>query len=231
MNLGELGSFLYDQPLLALTIAAILLAVLAGMVSANRPQLGHGLRNTAYLGLGGAALLTVTQVALHNTHSEAALWLDGTRPASVEGNETVISQRADGHFWVEAQLNGTPVEFLVDTGATYTGVSAATAERAGLMPEEGTEGMVLDTANGPIVARKATAGSLRFGGIDAKGLTVAIAPDTESDINVIGMNLLSQLASWRVEDNRLILLPHGDCESATRNLGTAKVRPWDCAKP
>jgi aspartyl protease family protein len=207
VNLGELGSFLYDQPLLALTIAAILLAVLAGMISASRPHLGHGLRNTAYLGLGGAALLTVAQVALHNTHSEAALWLDSTRPTSVEGGETVISQRADGHFWVKAQLNGTPVEFLVDTGATYTGVSAATAGRAGLMPDEGDVGMVLDTANGPIVARKATASSLRFGGIDARGLMVAIAPDTESDINVIGMNLLSQLASWRVEGNKLILVP------------------------
>lgn len=207
MNLGELGGFLYSQPLLALTIAAILLAVLAGMIPANRLQLRHGLRNTAYLGLGGAALLTVAQAALHNTRSEAALWLDGTSPASVEGNETVISQRADGHFWVEAQLNGTPVEFLIDTGATYTGVSAATAARAGLVPDQGDEGMVLDTANGPIVARKATAGSVRFGGIDAQGLTVAIAPGTESEVNVIGMNLLSQLQSWRVEGGKLILVP------------------------
>ncbi|MCJ2186091.1 retropepsin-like aspartic protease family protein [Novosphingobium beihaiensis] len=209
MNLGELGSFLYAQPLLALTIAAILLAVLAGMLSASRPQLGHGLRGASYLGLAAAALLTVAQVAGHNTRSEAAFWLDRTRPASVEGNETVVSQRVDGHFWVEAQLNGVPVEFLVDTGATYTGVSRSTAERAGLRPDEGDEGMVLDTANGPIVARKATAGSLRFGGIEANSLMMAISPDTESDVNVIGMNLLSQLKSWRVEDNKLILVPKG----------------------
>ncbi|WP_067737230.1 retropepsin-like aspartic protease family protein [Novosphingobium naphthalenivorans] len=207
MNLGELGRFLYDQPLLALTIAAILLAVLAGMLSANRPELSNGLRNTAYLGLAAALLLTVAQVATHNTRSEAAFWLDRTRPASVEGNQTVVSQRVDGHFWVEAQLNGVPVEFLIDTGATYTGVSSATAQRAGLVPDAGDGGMVLDTANGPIVARRATANSLRFGGIEAKDLTVAIAPSAESDVNVIGMNLLSHLASWRVEGNRLILQP------------------------
>ncbi|MEJ2408423.1 MAG: TIGR02281 family clan AA aspartic protease [Novosphingobium sp.] len=209
MNLGDLGSFLYDQPLLALTIAAILLAVLAGMLSANRPQLGHGLRNAAYLGLAAAALLTVAQLASHNTRSEAAFWLDRTRPATVEGNQTVVSQRVDGHFWVEARLNGVPVEFLIDTGATYTGVSRSTAARAGLQPDESNEGIVLDTANGPIVARKATANSLRFGGIEANGLTVAIAPNTQSEVNVIGMNLLSQLKSWRVEDNKLILVPQG----------------------
>ena len=207
MNLGELGGFLFDQPLLALTIAAILLAVLAGMLAANRPRLAQGLRNTAYLGLIGALLLTVAELAGHNTRSEAAMWLDRTRPASVEGDETVISMRVGGHFWVEAELNGTPVEFLIDTGATYTGVSQNTASRAGLAPDEGDEGMVLDTANGPIVARKGTASSLRFGGIDANGLTVAIAPNTEVETNVIGMNLLSQLASWRVEDNKLILVP------------------------
>ena len=162
MNLGELGGFLFDQPLLALTIAAILLAVLAGMLAANRPRLAQGLRNTAYLGLIGALLLTVAELAGHNTRSEAAMWLDRTQN---------------------------------------------TASRAGLAPDEGDEGMVLDTANGPIVARKGTASSLRFGGIDANGLTVAIAPNTEVETNVIGMNLLSQLASWRVEDNKLILVP------------------------
>ncbi|SFG30515.1 aspartyl protease family protein [Novosphingobium sp. CF614] len=207
MSLVELGGLLSDQPLLALTIAAILLAVLAGMLSGSRPRLGQAMRSAAYLGLVAALLLTVAQLAGHNDRSEAAFWLDRTRPAAVEGDETVISMRSDGHFWVEARLNGAPVEFLIDTGATYTGVSQAMAARAGLLPDEGDRGMILDTANGPIVARRATADSLRFGGIEANGLTIAIAPDSESETNVIGMNLLSQLASWRVEGGRLILVP------------------------
>ncbi|HUD27781.1 MAG TPA: aspartyl protease family protein, partial [Novosphingobium sp.] len=68
-------------------------------------------------------------------------------------------------------------------------------------------GVILETANGPIVARMAEADSLRFGGIEANALPVAIGPDGEVETNVIGMNLLSQLAAWRVEDNRLILTP------------------------
>lgn len=207
MNLAELTGFLAAQPLLALTIASILLAVLAGMLIAGRPRLGQILRNAAYLGLAAALLLTIAQTASHNSRSEAALWLDATRPAAVEGDETVIAMRADGHFWVQAQLNGAPVDFLVDTGATYTGVSRAAAARAGLAPDPGDSGIVLDTANGPIVARMGTAASLRFGGIEATALPVAIGPDNETETNVIGMNLLSRLASWRVEGNRLILTP------------------------
>lgn len=207
MSASDISALLATQPLLALTIVSILLAVTAGMLAANQPRLGHALRNVAYLGLIAALLLTVAQLAGNNGRSEAALWLDRTRPASVEGGETVIAMRADGHFWVEAQLNGEPVDFLIDTGATYTGVSHRVAARAGVTPDEGDAGVILETANGPVVARMATAGSLRFGGIEAVGLPIAIGPDGEVDTNVIGMNLLSQLASWRVEGRRLILTP------------------------
>ncbi|MFC0203055.1 retropepsin-like aspartic protease family protein [Novosphingobium soli] len=207
MSLGELGVLLSEQPLLALTIVAILLGAASPMLAMSRPRLGAGMRNAAYLGLTAALLLTVAQLAGHNGRSEAALWLDRTRPAEIVGSETVITMRADGHFWVEAQLNGEAVEFLVDTGATYTGISQHTAQRAGIAPDPGDAGVILDTANGPIVARMATAGTLRLGGIEAHELPIAIGPDNEVETNVIGMNLLSRLGAWRVEGNRMILTP------------------------
>jgi len=217
VNADELGGFLAAQPLLALTIVSILLAVLASMLIGARPRLGHGLRNVAYLGLAAALLLTVAETAGHNSRSEAAMWLDETRPATVEGDETIIAMRPDGHFWVEAELNGEPIAFLVDTGATYTGVSQRVARRAGLVPDDNDRGVVLDTANGPIVARMATAASLRFGGIAATALPIAIGPDSESETNVIGMNLLGRLASWRVENRRLILRPRPMTEPTTQS--------------
>ncbi|MFD2579268.1 TIGR02281 family clan AA aspartic protease [Novosphingobium colocasiae] len=86
--------------------------------------------------------------------------------------------RVDGHFWVLATINGEQVDFLIDTGATYTGVSSAVARKAGLVPDDDNRGVVLETANGPIAARMATAASIKLGGIDARGLEVAIAPRT-----------------------------------------------------
>lgn len=208
MSLEELSDLLARQPLLALTIGAILVAVLAGMLTGANPRLGAILRSGAYLGLAAAGLLTVAQFAGSNSHSEAALWLDRTRPPAVNGGETVISMRADGHFWVEAQLNGVAMDFLIDTGATTTGISSAAARRAGVAPSPDDSGRLIDTANGTIVARSATAGSLRFGSIDARDLDLVIIPETDAgETNVIGMNLLSQLRSWRVEGDKLILAP------------------------
>lgn len=207
MSLGELTRVLAAQPLLSLTIAAILMAVAAGMTAATRPRLGQAMRNAAYLGLAAALLLTVAQLARHTDRSEAALLLDRTRPAQVIGDQTVIAQRADGHFWVTAQLNGHPVDFLIDTGATFTGVSQRVADRVGLARIPGDYGMILETANGSIEAHRAVARSLQFGAIAVRDLPMAIGPDGEVDTNVIGMNLLSQLSGWRVEGKRLILTP------------------------
>src|SRR3954452_13195807 len=49
-----------------------------------------------------------------------------------EGNETRIPMAIDGHFWVEAKLNGRDVKFLVDSGATTTTIDRDTAKAAGV---------------------------------------------------------------------------------------------------
>ena len=212
-----LGAYLSAQPLLALTIVAILVAVSAGMLASQRPALADWLRKGAYAGMALAGLLTVAHLITTNRTSRAAMMFDRARPAGIEGNETVIAKRGDGHFWVRARLNGVPVDFLVDTGATYTAVSGSVAARAGLFDEseETHEGRVLDTANGPVVVAMARAASLSFGAIDARGIELAVLPDSadeagdaeDAGTNVIGMNLLSGLSAWRVEGDRLILTP------------------------
>jgi aspartyl protease family protein len=52
-----------------------------------------------------------------------------------------------------------------------------------------------------------TIDDLRFGNVAAHGLDAIIAPGL-GPTNVIGMNLLSRLSSWRVEGRTMILVPH-----------------------
>jgi aspartyl protease family protein len=63
------------------------------------------------------------------------------------------------------------------------------------------------TANGAVAAELTTIDELRFGSVAARGLDAVIAPGL-GPTNVLGMNLLSRLASWRVEGNTMILVPH-----------------------
>ena len=125
----------------------------------------------------------------------------------VEGGETRIQRAADGHYWLRAEINGHPENFLVDTGATLTAVSTETADAAGLEPREGGLPVRMQTANGSVAAELTTIDELRFGNVTAHGLDAIIAPGLGST-NVIGMNLLSRLASVRLEGETMILVPN-----------------------
>ena len=65
----------------------------------------------------------------------------------------------------------------------------------------------LRTANGVMPAQLTTIDELAFGNVVARDLDAVIAPGM-SGMNVLGMNFLSQLQSWRVENNTLVLVPH-----------------------
>ena len=92
---------------------------------------------------------------------------------------------------------------------TLTAISAPLAERAGLEPRRGGIPIMLGTANGTVQAHVATIDSLTFGNVSASGTDAAIA-ESFGDFNVIGMNVLARLGSWRVEDNTLILVPRAE---------------------
>jgi aspartyl protease family protein len=125
----------------------------------------------------------------------------------VAGREVRVPMASDGHFWARARIDGVPRRMLIDSGATVTALSPATAAAAGLDMRRGVLPVVLHTANGTIAARTARIGTLRLGDIVARDLAVVVSPGF-GDTDVLGMNFLSRLKGWRVEGRTLILTPH-----------------------
>lgn len=191
-----------------LLIAAVAAMVLGwiGAIVARRSALGGFLRTASSLALGAILLTVVLQLSRFDPRFDVAVPQIGLPEQLVEGGETRIPLSADGHFWVRAEVNGVPGNFMIDTGATLTAISAPLAERAGLEPRRGGIPIMLGTANGTVQAEVATIDSLTFGNVSATGTDAAIA-ENFGDFNVIGMNVLARLGSWRVEDNTLILVP------------------------
>jgi len=199
----------YNEPLLLIAILSVIAAAAGWMFERDRPSLARGLRQTGYLGMLATGLILVGQLAYTAERSDAALELDRRPAITVNGGETIVPMASDGHFWVTAEVNGQKLEFLIDTGATFTGMGRAAAKAVGIQPDPQQAPLLLQTANGTITARLGKADSLRFGNIEVRSLPVAVPQESDDDTQVIGMNLLSQLASWRVEDNKLILVPRG----------------------
>ena len=124
----------------------------------------------------------------------------------VSGKELRVRMSPDGHFWVNAKINGVERRMLIDSGATVTALSTDTARASGVDTGMGLAPVVLRTANGATPAETGTVDELRVGNIVARDLKVVSAPGL--DLDVIGMNFLSELESWRVEGGTLILVPH-----------------------
>jgi aspartyl protease family protein len=115
-----------------------------------------------------------------------------------------IPMQEDGHYWVDATVNGQTVRFLIDSGASVTSLSQNTANRLGITVDTLGTPMAMDTANGTIQASRATIPQMQIGVITASDLPVAVSPSF-GNIDVLGMNFLGKLKSWRVEEGVMVL--------------------------
>lgn len=192
--------------LLMAAMGAMLLGLIGTMLMARLPAIGRLMRTVSTLGLMGVFLLVVLQLSRLDPRFSMAVPEIGLPAQIVEGGETRVPLAADGHYWIRARINGHDARFLVDTGATLTAISSDTAARTGLEPRAGALPVRMQTANGPVDAEMTAIDELRFGNVAARGLDAIIAPGL-GDTNVIGMNLLSRLASVRIEEGVLVLVP------------------------
>ena len=126
---------------------------------------------------------------------------EATGTAITAGSEVRIPIADDGHFWVQASVNGHASRFLIDSGASITTLSHETAQSAGIS-ESGPHNYV-DTANGTATMIEANADRVELGPITRTDFPINI--NDRDQTNVLGMNFLSSLSSWRVEGNYLIL--------------------------
>jgi len=118
------------------------------------------------------------------------------------GEEVRIPMALDGHFWVEGSINGTPIKFLVDSGASVTTIGRNTALDAGIGVSK-TRSQMVRTGNGMVRVATGRAASLAIGPIERSDVGLHIAQN--DDLNVLGMNYLSTLERWSVEGRWLIL--------------------------
>ncbi|WEK42766.1 MAG: TIGR02281 family clan AA aspartic protease [Candidatus Sphingomonas colombiensis] len=163
------------------------------------------------MALAWVAIFALGLVIVGQRHRLLPIWED-TRDAlfgrdqHVVGSTVRITMASDGHFWATARINGVARRMLIDSGATTTALSTASAVATHVAIDDGPFAAAIETANGPVQAQRGRIALLELGGIVARDLPVVVAPEF-GDMDVLGMNFLSQLASWRVEGNILILDP------------------------
>lgn len=158
-------------------------------------------------GIGLVVFLVAERGRFDPTFARFSKMLDFDNAQVVSGKETRIRMADDGHFWVRVNINGVERRMLVDSGATVTALSSDTMDAIGVKDGGSPFPMLIETANGTVSAKTATVPEMRIGNIVARDLPVVTSPSF-GDMDVVGMNFLSRLKSWRVEGRTLILTPN-----------------------
>lgn len=184
-------------------IVMAMMLVLSGLIVRREPVARLATYALAWIAIFGAGFILFTfrdnlDWVWQRVRAEAT-----GEPVHV-GTELRIPMAIDGHFWVDARVNGEPVKFLVDSGATMTTIDRRTAARARVDVNR-TADQLVRTGNGFVRVASGRVRDLEVGSIQRDDFGVHV---TESDdLNVLGMNFLSTLERWGVEGRWLVLVP------------------------
>lgn len=112
----------------------------------------------------------------------------------------------DGHYHLTLQVNGMPIDFVVDTGASQIVLTRADADRVGIDTDSlAYVGRAL-TANGPVGTANVWLDEVRMGGWSDQGVR-AVVNEGELFQSLLGMEYLSRMARIEIVGGRLILTP------------------------
>jgi len=107
-----------------------------------------------------------------------------------------LSRGRDAHFHIDGAIQGKPVRFLIDTGASTVSISRELAERIGLGCDVAS---TFRTANGLVQGCTSRVAELDFGPFRVENLAVAILPNLTSDA-LLGMNALRHVRMEQESD-------------------------------
>jgi aspartyl protease family protein len=139
--------------------------------------------------------------AQRNPNRQLAIATPGEVP------EVRLQRNRFGHYVASGTINGHPVEFMLDTGATDVSIPAGVADRIGL--QRGRRAFY-QTANGTISAWQTTLDEVRLGPLHLGPVAASINPGSSDDAVLLGMSFLRQL-DFSQQGNTLTL------KHATRN--------------
>jgi aspartyl protease family protein len=199
---------------MAHSIALVLALACAGAAAAEVALVGTLGGRAAVLALDGGEPKTVKVgqkwngiTVLSVESGRATVEIDGRRRLLLQGQhypsaaasssrqQATLAADRNGHFLTQGAINGNPVRFLVDTGATAIALPAREAERLGLDYRKGVRGMT-QTANGPVAVWRVTLDRVGLGGIELR-MVEAVIIEQGLDIALLGMSFLNRVEMKR----------------------------------
>lgn len=180
-------------------LGVLLLAIGGSVVTLYRGQVGRMIRQfMVWVAICAALVIGYENKAVFEG------WLIPS-PQSIDraGNVTLL-RNADGYFQVRAMVDGVPVDFIVDTGASLIVLSREDAARVGfdlgLLNFNG----VARTANGEVRFASVMLDSIAIGGASDRNIWASVNAG-ELDMSLLGVSYLNRFTRIVIEEDRMLL--------------------------
>ena len=191
-----------SQTLPQLIYLVLLLTAIAGwFIAENRQSLGKTAR--MFLAWG---LIFLGVIAGYGLWEDVRRDIVPRQSVLTDGSEIMVPRGAGGHFYLTVDVNGAPVDFIVDTGATDVVLTLEDARRVGLDPDNLPFLGAAQTANGTVKTAFATVDSMAIGPVRYDRVRVAVNGGAMRE-SLLGMSFLSRFERLEISDRGLILTP------------------------
>lgn len=121
-----------------------------------------------------------------------------------EQGRVEVPRAPDGHYYLNVAINGTPVPFVVDTGATDIVLTRRDAARAGIDPARLEYTGVAGTANGLVRTARVRVDRIAIGGIEDRDVSLSVNQG-DLDISLLGMSYLQRFRRLEITGGTLVL--------------------------
>lgn len=137
----------------------------------------------------------------------ALLMMPGGSPAAELKLMAMTELKAGqgGHFVTPADINGTTIRVLIDTGATAVALSYEDARSVGLRPGSLDYSVPVATANGVTRAARVRLRKVVIDGVSVEDVDGLVLPEGALEGTLLGMSFLGRLSSFRVEGGVMYL--------------------------
>ena len=131
---------------------------------------------------------------------------DTARPQMVvaDGDQIAVPRARDGHYYLTLQINGNPIRFVVDTGATEMVLTQADAARVGLDLDSLNYLGRANTANGEVRTAFVRLDQVALGGIVDQNVP-AVVNEGEMEGSLLGMGYLQRWGRIEIAGGELVL--------------------------